>query len=72
MNMFKDNKTSFTLIRDLESQNKTKHIDVIHHHIRRLVEKKEPWVEWILCTKIPVNGLTKALSTKLFKKHQDE
>lgn len=36
-----DNKTIPTLTRNLKSQNCTKYIDVIHHHIQGLVEDKE-------------------------------
>ena len=39
--MLSDNKTSFTLTRDLESQNSTKHIDVMYHHVRELMENGE-------------------------------
>ena len=37
MEMLGDNKTSLTLTKDLESQNQTKHIYVMHHHVRGLV-----------------------------------
>ena len=43
--MLGDNKTSFTLIKDPESQNHTKHIDVIYHHIRELVENEKLVIE---------------------------
>ena len=35
--MLGDNETSLTLTRDSESQNRTKYIDVMHHHIRQLI-----------------------------------
>lgn len=41
MNILENNKTSLTLTKDFESQNQTKYIDVIHYHIRELVEQKE-------------------------------
>lgn len=34
MNLLGDNETSLTLTSDRESRNRTKHISVIHHHIR--------------------------------------
>ena len=39
--MLGDNKTSLTLTKNLESQNQTKHIDVIYHHIQRLIKDGE-------------------------------
>ena len=41
MIMLDDNKTSFTLTKDPESLNCTKHIDIMHYHISRLVENRE-------------------------------
>ena len=45
MELLGDNKTSLTLTRDQESQNCTKHINVIHHHVRELVENGELAIE---------------------------
>lgn len=39
--MLGDNKTSFTLTKDPESQNYKKYIDVMYHYVRRLVEDRE-------------------------------
>ena len=36
--MLGNNKTSFILSKDSESQNRTQYIDIIHHHILGLVE----------------------------------
>ena len=41
MKMLGDNETSLTLTRDPESQNCTKHIDVIYYHVHGLVEDGE-------------------------------
>lgn len=35
-----DDKTSLTLIRNLESQKRVKYIDIIHYYIQRLIEDK--------------------------------
>ena len=43
--MLGDQKTHLTLTRDPESQNCTKHIDVIYHHVRELVENRELAIE---------------------------
>ena len=69
MKMLGDNETSLTLTRDPESQNRTKHIDVIHNHVRGLVEDREISIEWILNTDILADGLTKALPAGPFKRH---
>lgn len=39
MKILGDNKINSILMGDLESQNQTKHIDVMYHHIHRLVEE---------------------------------
>ena len=41
MEMLDYNETSFTLTRDPESQNRTKHIDVMYHHVQKLVKNGE-------------------------------
>ena len=41
MEMLGENETSLTLTRDPKSQNHTQHIDVLHHHIRELMENGE-------------------------------
>ena len=38
MEILGDNETSLTLTRDPESQNCTKHINVIYHYVQELVE----------------------------------
>ena len=45
--MLGDNETSLTLPKDLKSQNGIKYINVIHHHIRELVDDGELEIEWI-------------------------
>lgn len=70
MKIFANNKMSLTLIRDLKSQNYIKYIDVIYYHIRTLVEDGEILIKQILSSDMLANGLTKALSTGLFKRDQ--
>ena len=72
MEMLGDKETSLILTRDLESQNCTKRIYVIHHHIQELVENGELAIEWISNSNMLVHGLTKALPAGLFKRHQEE
>lgn len=72
MNMLGDNETSLTLTKDPESQNRIKHIDVMHHHVRSLVEGGELAVEWIPSPMMLADGLTKTLPASSFKKHREE
>ena len=72
MEMLSDNETSFMLTKDPESQNHTKHIDVIHHYVRELVENRELAIEWISNSNMLADGLTKALPAEPFKRHWEE
>ena len=72
MKMLGDNETSLTLTKDLESQNQTKHIDVMHHHVYGLVEDGKLAIERIESSAILADGLTKAFPIGPFKKHRDE
>lgn len=70
--MLGDNETSLTLTKDPESQNRTKHIDLMHHHVRGLVEDGELGIEWIPSTSMLADGLTKALPASTFKNHREK
>lgn len=72
MRMLKDNKTSLTLTRDPESQNRTKHIDVIHHHVQGLMKDGKLIIDWIASSAMLADGLTKALPIAAFKRHRGE
>ena len=41
LTLYGDNEISINLTRNVESQYRTKHIDVQHHYIRELVNKEE-------------------------------
>lgn len=56
MSMLGDNETSLTLTKDPESQNWTKHIDVMHHHVRGLVEEGVLAVEWVASSSMSTAG----------------
>lgn len=45
MKILGDNEINFTLTKNPESQNQTKYINVIYHHIRGLVEDGELEIE---------------------------
>ena len=72
MKMLDDNEMSFTLTRDPESQNRIKHIDVIHYQVCGLVEDGKILIKLISSTDILADGLTNALSTRPFKRHRGE
>ena len=72
MEMLGDNEISLTLTKDPESQNRTKHIDVMHHYVRELVENGELAIEWISSSNMLADGLTKALPIGPFKRHREE
>lgn len=67
--MLKDNKTSLTLTKDRENQNWTKHIDVMHHYIQRLVEDRELAIDEIASSAMLADALTKVLPIAAFRKH---
>lgn len=70
--MLGDNETSLTLTKDPESQNRTKHIDALHHHGQGLVEERELAIEEIPVSAMLADGITKALPAAAFKRHRGE
>lgn len=72
MRMLGDNETSLTLTKDPESQNWTKHINVMHHHVQGLVEDGELTIDWIASSAMLADGLTKALPVAAFRRHRGE
>ena len=68
--LYGDNEMSIALTKNTENQHWTKHIDVQHHYIRELVNKKELTIEWISGSKMLANRMTKVLPAKTFKKHR--
>ena len=65
-----DNKMSIALTKNVESQHRTKHINVQHHYIRELVNEGESTVKWIPSSEMLADGMTKALPTKAFRRHR--
>lgn len=65
-----DNEASLNLTKNPESQHRTKHIDVQHHYVRELVNDKELKIEWVPSAMMLADGMTKALTIDLFKKHR--
>ena len=64
-----NNKTSFTLTRDPESQNCTKQLDVMYYYVKSLIEEGELGIKWVSSLSMLADGLTKALFAGFFKKH---
>ncbi len=62
-----DNKGAISLTENPEFHRKTKHIEVRWHWIREKVERKEIAISYISTKEMLADGLTKALSPKIFK-----
>lgn len=54
--MFGNNEISLTRTRDLESQNQTEYINIIHYYLRRLVEDGKLAINWISSSDMLANG----------------
>lgn len=67
--MLNNNEISLILTMDPKSQNLIKHIDVIYHYIRGLMEDRELAIKWIKSFAILANSLSKAFFIRLFKKY---
>ena len=72
MGILNDNEMSLTLTKDPESQNCTKHIDVMHHYMQDLLKKGELGIKWIPSSSMLADGLIKAFFARFFKKHGDK
>ena len=68
--LYGDNEMSIALTKNAENQHRIKHIDVQHHYIRELFNKRELTIEWIPGSKMLADGMTKALPTETFRKHR--
>ena len=68
--LYGDNKISIALTKNAESQHLTKHIDVLHHYIRELVNEKKLTIVWIPGSKMLADGMTKSLPTEMFRKYR--
>lgn len=56
-------------MRDPESLNYIKYINVIYYQVQKLVENRKLVIKWISSTNMLANSLIKVLSTMLFRKH---
>lgn len=69
--LHKNNETSIVLTKNAESQVRTKHINMQHHYICKLVANKEVTIEWICSASILADGFMKFLSVDNFRRHQN-
>lgn len=64
MKMLGDNETNFILTKDFKSRNCTKHINVMHHYVRRMIEDREISIKQILNSDILTNNLIKTFTVR--------
>ena len=67
-----NNETSFMWTKNLEIQNCTKYIDVIHHYVRDFVKNRKLAIKWISSLNMLADDLTKVLFAGLFKRYQEK
>lgn len=65
-----DNEMSIAPTKNAKSQYWTKHINVQHHYIRELVNKKEFIIKWIPRSKMLADEITTALPIKTFRTYR--
>ena len=62
-----DNQTVLTLIKNVHVHERSKHIDVVYHHIQNLHQRNQIKVDFMFSQNMIVNDLTKSLSRQNFK-----
>ena len=67
-NVFFDNQSTITLVKNSVSHSYVKHIDLRHHFICEAIQNKIIWVQYIPTAEMTANGLTKALGYEKYKK----
>lgn len=67
--MLDNNEISFILTKNLQSQNQTEHIDIIHYHIYRLVKEKKLAINSIESIIMLADSFIKIFSIATFKKY---
>ena len=65
--ILQDNQSTIALAYNPIIHNRTKHIDVIHHHIRELIEQQEITLEYRPTNEMPADAMTKALPRLKFE-----
>ena len=67
LTVFCDNTSAINISKNLVQHSRTKHIDIRHHFIRDLVERKTMSLEYIDTEKQLADIFTKALDSKRFE-----
>ena len=62
-----DNQTVLTLIKNVHVHERSKHIDVVYHHIQNLHQRNQIKIDFMSSWNIIVNDLTKSLLKQNFK-----
>ena len=62
-----DNQTVLTLIKNVHVHKRSKHIDVVYHHIQNLHQRNQIKIDFMFSWNMIVNDLTKSLSRQNFK-----
>lgn len=65
-----DNTSSLKMIKNDEFHSRTKHIDVQHHFIRELTERKEISIEYTPTKDMLADDFTKSLPAPVFEEHR--
>ena len=67
-----DNQTVLTLIKNVHMHERSKHIDVVYHHIQNLHQRNQIKINFMSSWNMIVNDLTKSLSRQNFKDFVDQ
>ena len=67
-----DNQTVLTLIKNAHVYERSKHIDVIYHHIQNLHQRNQIKIDFMSSWDMIVNDLIKSLSRQNFKNFVDQ
>ena len=68
MRLLKDNQAVNFLIKNVHIHERSKHIDVIYHHVRNLHQKNLIKLNYVFSEDMIVDDLTKSLSNDRFKR----
>ena len=68
MRLLGDNQAANLLIKDAHIHERSKHIDVVYHHIRDLHQKNLIKLNYVLSEDMMIDDLTKSLSSDKFKR----
>ena len=67
-----DNQTVLTLIKNVHVYKRSKHIDVVYHHIWDLHQRNQIKIDFMFSQNMIVNDLTKSLSRQNFKNFMNQ